>query len=210
MAGFERHIREAIELNRRRAPLYAAASQGASRPISRGLVRAERVLLPFARWLDRRALRYDRAGTPILDDLFVSMSTVPEFSARVPAYPPPRLSPDLRALRRSLRGRVSGIPDAEVTAALQREIDRLAAEPHYWCMLRHLLESLRRIAAFAPHHEAEARAAGLPSPLWIHRLLFRGHIAVLGAALRLDRRALPLQQRGIPILCRDLPPIPPP
>ena len=41
----------------------------------------------------------------------------------------------------------------------------------------------------------------------MHRLLLRLHLAGLPAAARLDAKAYPLQARGIPILCRDLPSI---
>ena len=55
MSAFERHLREAIALNRERAPKYAAISGGATRPISRALISAELALLPVARWFDAAA-----------------------------------------------------------------------------------------------------------------------------------------------------------
>src|SRR5215207_3680309 len=78
---FEHHLREAIALNRERAPRYAALSDGASRPISRGLIAAEYLLLPVARWFDRRAASYHRAGIPLLEDLFVPMALTPAFGS---------------------------------------------------------------------------------------------------------------------------------
>lgn len=206
---FERHIREAIELNRRRAPGYAEASAGVSLRISNSLVRREQILLPFARWLDRRGRRYARAGVPILEELFVSMDGAPPFSSHVAPMPPEVVPPAPRHLARRLRRAraQAGFPAA--ADLLERELEGLAADPGYWCMLRHMLESALRISTLAESHEARARRAGLPSPLWIHRLLFRLHLAALPGAARLDARALPLQRQGIPILSRDLPPIPP-
>lgn len=56
--AFERHLREAIGLNESRAGFYASMSAGASLAVTRRLVRIERMLLPFAHWMDRRASKY--------------------------------------------------------------------------------------------------------------------------------------------------------
>ncbi len=206
--AFERHLREAIELNRRRAPLYAAASAGASLGLSRRLIRWEIALLPFARWLDGRAERYRRGNIGLLDDLFVPMSDVLPFLARgdssIPSLPPPNPRAVARPLRRAVRER--GLPAA--IPLIDAELERLANDPGCWCMLRHLLESARRVSYYSTSHAERARQAGLPSPGWMHRLLFRLHLLGLPPATRLDIRALALQREGIPILCRDLPPIP--
>jgi hypothetical protein len=205
---FERHIREAIELNRRRAPLYAEASAGVSLSLSRKLIRRERMLIPLARWLDRRDARYAAAGVPVLDELFVSMEGAPEFLPRVPAVPPTTRPAPARALAAALRGAWRRGGYAAAAAAIERELEGLAADPAYWCMRRHMLESALRLCLAEPRHVAAARVAGLPSPGWMHRLLLRLHLAGLPAAARLDAEAHPLQARGIPILCRDLPSIP--
>jgi hypothetical protein len=53
-----------------------------------------------------------------------------------------------------------------------------------------------------------ARERGMPSPEPLLSILLRAHLWGLGPAGALDRRARPIQQRGIPILVQDLPPIP--
>lgn len=206
---FERHIREAIELNRRRAPLYAETSAGVSLVISRRLIRRERFILPLARWLDRRAEPYERMGIPIMGEIFVDMASAPAYSSRQ-SFPPPHLSSPLpAALARRLRRTYSAEGFPGTTRMLHAEVERLDADRGYWCMTRHLLESARRVCSCAERHRLAAAGAGMPSPEWMHRLLLRLHLAALGDAARLDTRALPLQRDGIPILCRDLPPIPP-
>ena len=101
--GFERHIREAIDLNQHRAPLYAEASGGLSLVVSRGLIRRERALLPLARWLDRRAERYHRAGIPLMDELFVPMSGALPSLARTDPSTPTLPRPAGRELARRVR-----------------------------------------------------------------------------------------------------------
>jgi len=210
MGPFEKHLREAIELNRARAPFYAALSGGASRAISRRLIRFERLLLPLARWLDHRATPYHRAGIPLLEALFMPMGTAPLFvpHRRVVAATGGRRPVAAEVSRRIRDGyRREGFDGARL--ALEKELDVLSEQPCFDCMLRHLLESARRLAQVAPLHAEQARQQGLASPLWISTLLLRLHWRALKAVLRLDRRARPLQESGLAILFQDVPSIPP-
>jgi hypothetical protein len=43
----------------------------------------------------------------------------------------------------------------------------------------------------------------------LSRLVLRLHLFTLGDAAKLDALAAPIQARGIPILCQDVPPIAP-
>jgi hypothetical protein len=205
---FERHLREALELNRRRAPLYADLTGGQSLPVSRGLIRTERFLLPVARWFDRRAEPYHLAGIPLLEEAFVSMDRTPEYLPyRQPSSTRPLLRPHGGRIARQVRRgyRRKGFPGAAAT--LEHHLGLLAAEPSYHCMLRHLLESALRIALLAPEHDRLARERGLRSPLWISSLLLRLHLWGCGSSVRLDARAAPLQARGIAMIGQDVPPV---
>jgi hypothetical protein len=207
---FEHHLREAIALNRARAPRYAALSAGASRPISRGLIAAEYLLLPVARWFDHQAAPYHRAGIPLLEDLFVPMDRAPAFgSIHLVSGDGPRgsaVSPAATRRRVSRAYREGAFAGA--ASALAHELSALAGAPHTDCLVRHLLESALRLATLAPHHIARCAEHGLPSPAPLLARLLGMHLWGLTSAAALDRRARPLQLRGIPILAQDLPPIP--
>jgi hypothetical protein len=212
MGPFEEHLREAIALNRLRAPLYAEATGGASTAISRMLISSEILLLPFARWVDGRAEPFHRHGVPVLHDIFEPMSKLPPFVLKRPsasgveirAVPRFRGAATRRDALRALAG--GGIPAAE--AVLQRDLEAIAPFPGVLCMTRHLLESAIRICAVAPSHVESTLRAGLPSPLRIHRLLLRSHLIGLEFGMLLDRRATPIQQAGVAIICQDVPSIP--
>jgi hypothetical protein len=207
---FEEHLREAIALNTARAPLYAALSAGRSRGISRTLLWSEHALLPVALWFDRRAEPYHRAGIPLLHDVFVSMEGTPAFlPRRGPVPAPPLLRPDARATGRDVARAFRAAGFGGAAAALDRHLGVLEEEPEFHCMLRHLLESMRRIALVAPGLHRLAGRRGLDSPVPLLSRLLRIHLWGSGAAGRLDRLALPLQAEGLPILRRDVPPIPP-
>jgi hypothetical protein len=209
----ERHMREAAALNKARMPLYDSLTDGRSRGISRRLIWTERLAIPAAWWVDWRARQFQREGIRIVCDDFVPMARTPAFRARA-AQPPQPLSAfvpaDARRIRRGVDRalRRGGFPAA--SQALTRELRSLERTPAYHCMLRHLLESALRISSQAPRYAAEAQARGLlASPAELSRTMLDLHLAVLADAARLDRRAAPLQAEGIPILCQDVPPIPP-
>lgn len=211
MGPFERHLRDAIALNLARAPRYAALSGGESLPISRRLVLAERALIPVAWWFDRWAAPYHAAGVPLLEDVFVPMEGAPAFAVESPR--PAGVVSEALGTETSVavRARVLAAYRARgfegAAEALEAEIAALG-DPARDCLLRHLLESARRLAILAPEHIQRARERGLASPHGRLALLLRLHLRGFGAAARLDARARPLQSRGIAILAQDLPPIP--
>jgi hypothetical protein len=209
----ERHLREAAAINKERMPLYDALTGGRSRGISRRLIWTERLGIPVAWYVDWRARELQRAGIPIVCDDFVPMAHTPVFRERA-AGPPPPLSAfvpaDARRIRRAVERARRGGGWTAASEALSAELARLETVPGYHCMLRHLLESALRISNQAPRYAAQARALGLDaSPEGLSRTLLDLHLSLLGDAVKLDRRAAPLQAEGIPIICQDVPPIPP-
>lgn len=209
--AFEHHLREAIALNRDRAPRYAELTAGRSRRVSRALIASELVLLPVARWFDRRAAPYEQAGVPLMSSLFVPMAGAAPFAPHRPVVQgrgAPR--PNVTAIRRRAVAAFADGSFAAAAAVLDAELGRLDANPATDCMVRHLLESARRIAVLAPVHADAARGAGLRDPLPLLGQLLRMHLWGLASGAMLDRWARPLQLEGIPILAQDLPPIPVP
>ncbi|HEX7241650.1 MAG TPA: hypothetical protein VF263_15330 [Longimicrobiaceae bacterium] len=209
--SFAGHLEEAVRLNRERMPLYSRLTGGASEAVSRRLIRWETWALPVARWVDRRARPFHAAGVPVVEAAFVPMADAPEFRERSPDPPLPLSAfrpASGRRVRRELRRALSRGGFAGVAEALRRELAALEAAPCYHCMLRHLLESMLRIAVLAPAHAARAAGRGTRSPDGLSRLLLRLHLLALPDAAKLDALAAPIQARGVPILCRDVPPIP--
>lgn len=157
---FEQHLREAIALNRARAPLYAALTDRTSLGVSRKLLCAQHLSLPMARWLDHKAAPYHRAGIPLLEQVFVSMHDAPSFAFPAPVtsladYGPPMAG----SIRRRVRDAYCRSGFAGASRMLELEIAALSRRPCFDCMLRHLLESALRASNLAPLHAAQARRA---------------------------------------------------
>lgn len=209
---FRAHLEEAIALNERRRPLYSALSQGRSEAVSDTLISSERMSLLFADQVDTGAATLQAAGVTIVCDEFIPMSEAPEFQERFDFEPAPLA--DLRAVDgQALTEQLQTAFDEGGFAALSELCDSVLADYEspraYNCMLRHMLESLRRIADYAPVHAAQARELGLQGALELSDTMVRLHLVALAAAATLDEQAAPLQAEGLPIICRDVPHIPP-
>lgn len=205
---FEAHIREALELNRERAAWYAALTNGGSNVVFRRYLLAERAVLPAAAWFDRRSARYHSAGVPLLTSVFVTMQTVPALAGAAAPRTDAGAAPNVRRIVRELRSAFRDEGFEGLARAADESVQALADRPWRDCMLRHQLESLRRLGNVSPRNVAHAMELGLPSPGPLLRRFVRFHLQGVRFARWIDRPALPLQLRGIPILENDLPHIP--
>ncbi len=205
------HLREAVAQNRARMPLYAEASNGESERVSKLLIGLEEASIVVAARVDEPSAVYHAAGIPIVCDGVVPMSWTPPFVAVSLRSVNDTFTPlNGEAVAADLRDALAkGGPDA-VAALAHQWIGRLASTPHRHCLVRHVLESVARIALLAEDHERLARRRKLPSPAGIDDDLLRAHLSGLGVSAYLDEQAAPIQARGVPILCNDVPTIPMP
>lgn len=212
--GFARHLREAIALNQARRPLYEARTRGESAALSRRLVLYERLLLPWAWWMDRRARRWNERGVMIVAADFVSMTHVRDAAAA-----PPRAGRASEARLEALdarlatfRGDVKRACDAgrfdevaRLSVALLREVeDAEAREGCSYAMTRHVVEQVGYAALNAITWRAQSggETDGLARRfIWGLRL---GTSSCVG----LDRRAQALHALGAGIIVNDVPDIP--
>jgi hypothetical protein len=210
---FREHLREAIAINKARRPLYARLSNFHSNEISDRLIAGEQ-LAKLASYLfhnfDAQAERYQEKGINIVCDEFVSMSLTPKFQA-YGSLPHPDLirfqELDPYILRRSLvRAIDDGYP--QTVAAAKHWIGVIEkSDARFYCMTRHLLESVGRIAKLAPSHIRKAKKLGMDSPAHLSDSMISSHLLMLPESVALDTLAAPIQAQGIQILCQDVPPI---
>lgn len=204
------HFRDAIRLNQARRPLYAELSGGESLAVSRRLILFEKAALPAALAIDALAHRFQRAGVPVVSLDLVPMADVPAFAESGPSQPLSDFTPvDGRTVARRLRAALRAGGFAGVSRAVFIELARLEGQPRFHALLRHMLESIRRVANLAPCHERLARSLKVGSTRTLSRMMLESHFLVLGESCRIDVLAAPVQARGLPIVAQDVPPIPP-
>lgn len=199
---FTSHLDEAIVLNTERLPLYSKLTDGKSEVVSNTLIKYEKLSKAPGMYLDFRAKKFQKKGIPILCEDFVPIKLVPGFKSFEKPYPEsaPQYPLDLERVVRDLRA----AGDFETVASLAIDhIETLSKFPTYFCMTRHVLESIARSARLAPGFVL--KDAGVEGLAWKNIYLqFRG----LSLSKRLDEMALPIQEMGVPILCNDVPLIP--
>lgn len=209
---FRNHLREAIGINKQRAPLYSALTNGRSDEISSELIAGERLAV-FGSYLfynfDQMAETFQKNGIGIVCDEFVSMNLVPGFQGRnferphianFKPFDPLRIQLDLM---KALQTDFNEVRD--VASHYIEEIDSI--EPRFNCMTKHLLASVARIAWLASEHIQAANRLRLDSPESLSRSMISSHFSMIKSAARLDELAAPIQADGVAIICQDVPPI---
>ncbi|MBH24590.1 MAG: hypothetical protein CMH57_09090 [Myxococcales bacterium] len=211
---FTLHMREAIALNRARAPLYAERTHGASRWLSRMLVASEIACLPLARYFDHAARPFNAAGVGVVADDFVSMSLAGD-PTRPPRYTGRAERRQVKALRRDVatytrdarrllrQGDFRGVARLTATAIEGVEAHEARCGAHF-AMTIHLMESVGRAAANAPRHMDASGGASEG----LSRRLVGVQLWCVSSGVPLDRRAQRSHALGVGILVNDVPPIP--
>lgn len=75
----------------------------------------------------------------------------------------------------------------------------------YYCMLKHLLETVKTMASNTPAYIEKAQQENIKSPARLMLSLIKEQLKAIKLILPLDRWAGPLQEKGISILCSDVP-----
>ncbi len=212
---FENHIQEALVSNTERRAKYQKDGGGMSSYIlsTRWILIEKIALLAGNNYykFDQRAEPFQKNGINILCDEFVDMSLTPAYKLDEKDEAPlleGYVKPNGTEMMAKLSKAYQEQSYKGLFSATLEELKVLNKEPKFNCMVRHLLESLARVTALAPGHERKALALALPSPKSISEDLVKTHIDGIGISIRLDSTASSLQSRGLPIICRDVPPVP--
>ena len=204
---FYDHVKDAIVLNKIRKPLYAKASQRKSLKISRYLILWERLILFKAKKYDSYAERFQELGIPFMCEDFVDMALTPEYIPNASEIPRPYLkskAPKAKAIKSILKASLQeGFYSFKKVTEL--EISKLKFNSYYDCLLRHLLESLRRTADLAPRYLKKTPVESRARLNKLLRKYLKLQIFGISQAVFIDKKARSLQSKGIPILCNDVP-----
>jgi hypothetical protein len=211
MNYMSQHLHEAIEINQMRSPRYAKLSDNRSRKISRALILTERLSLLTSYPLDNIAKYWQKRKVPVMVHEFIPMEKTPVFkdcfddtngiTENFIAFDTKNAQSDLLTFfkKRDYKS---------LSQLCNQFIDELSEMPKHHCMVRHILESVRRASHLLPRHIEKAKELEVKSPrAFCHYLLYNQIIIINNSAL-FDRWAHPLQKDGIPILYQDVPYIP--
>lgn len=205
------HVHEAMILNEARKPLYAKLTDGRSLQVSEALIAYEEKLILKARFADLVALPFQWAGIPIVCEDYISMKQTPEFKSQFASGVPSLQSfvpVNAEDYVKALEPLAKAGDFKKVSETAHEKVLELEKEPRFNCMVRHFLESMRRVAGLAEKQDQKSRASLGIGTSYISRKMLEGHLEDLQTAAVLDKMAAPLQAAGVPILCQDVPYIP--
>lgn len=213
---FNKHFLESIQLNQTRKPLYLRRSASASNGISSRIVWMEKAALMLGNFskkyrFDERDAVYRQANMSIVCESLVPISKTPEFkdsysdgvaplATSYTLFSATTARDDLQIALN--KGGYVGLKEEALARA--RGVGTLKTN----CLVRHVLRSIARTASLAPNQIALATEKGLPGPDLLIRDLISFQLLALSFGNWLDESALKVQEKGIPILCQDLPEVP--
>lgn len=208
MQEFRRHLIDAIRRSTARKPRYAALTNDESLPISIQLIVWEKLAIPVAWYFDHMGDRYQRQGIPFIRAEMVEGRDIPPFAETYPPgipYWEPAKRYSMNSLARSIRRATRAKDFERVFQLCEFALLDLSTQVHVNCCVRHLLESVRRVATLVEHHERQCSQLGIKPPTTYSQQLIMAHLWVMEQAEDLDRRAAVIQNAGVPILFQDLP-----
>lgn len=210
---FHEHVKEGRALNFERKYQYATWAQevelrSKSKLVSNALMALESIILPVARIYDFKARKYE--GTGLFCDEFIPISETPDFNTIYAQIPNGSFNPNLPFIASYESIVESSVRKKDWARIREMSLWAIAEFPfkETHCLTRHFVESLGRIAALAPRHIRHARERGLKDPSDLIASMIHFHITGIGYAQKIDKLAAPLQYKGIPIVCNDVPFIP--
>lgn len=208
-----KHIHEAMVLNKQRKPLYSELSQGLSERISDKMIAMEYQLIALSPFADAWAVPFQAAGISIVCEDLVPMEQTPDFTTENPEGMDSVINfhpPDIKYIQENLLIFFESKEYLKMAEVADQNVKNLDHNPRYNCMVKHILESIRRMAALTPKHAEKSKKILPVSTELLSRVLLKNHIKLLATAAKLDQLAAPLQAAALPIICQDVPYIPMP
>ena len=208
------HIKEAMEINKERRERYSALTKGKSRTLSNFLIASEKLSLIPVKMQELKALPFNMKGIDILCKEVISMEKTPPFKSKVSLKNFPKTEKFRRRgvgkLVKDLYGAYKKRDFKMASILLRKEMKGLEKFPGMYCMHRHVIESMLRASNYGPIHQKKARSLDLDAKevgevSWNFIL---SQIITFPLAYQIDKMAFPFQQKGIPIICQDVPYIP--
>ncbi len=201
---FREHVQESIVLNTQRKKLYRGLTEGQSDRIFTTLIASEVLTLAPATVFDLKARRFQRQGMDLLCHELMSMQRVPDFGEPVAVTDRFR-EVNWKFYKTRLEIAVRNRNAKSLRTICVDAMAELRDMPKYYCMLRHLFESIYRFGFFLPLRSEEAKKLGIDSPEPLLLDIVRLHLLGLEGSNRLDLWCHPIQEAGVPILFSELP-----
>lgn len=150
--GFCKHFEEASEINKKRRIYYSEKTKGKSKCVSNIMTGFEKFLYPVAYYFDKRAVKYNNQGIPIIKNDFISLknikpeNTEPEYFEIITNKELKKLAKTLFKLRRNLRRLLKNFDFERVCKEIAKTIIMISKTEKkcnsHLAVIKHILESV--------------------------------------------------------------------
>jgi len=210
MQEFTKHIKEAIQLNSSRLEKYAQLTDNKSVKYSMRLIKYEKLILLSAPLVDLIGDRFQKKGLPFISEEFVDMNLVKDFSPTFPEsinYQQKLRKLDFSVYLKPLKAAYTRRSYADVLQFSQLLLVELQSQAHVYCMTRHIIESIHRIAFLIPLHQEKSKILGIKGPEFYSWILINSHLKLVKLSVNFDEELAFIQESGVPFIWQDLPSI---
>lgn len=206
-----KHLKDALKLNKKRAPLYAELTNGESLKLSYELMAMESLALLLVGHLDYAAKPYIEAGVGLFDEDLIDMKKTPEY---LPHFednlaPTQKIEIETKLLMKKW---IKKIKKDDLQALYQDAVLLLKIgdlkETNQNCLTRHFVESIARSLKNIEGHREKATSLGLEDPKEILISFLKIQVRSLPWAQSIDKKAFDIQKMNVPLFCRDVPHVP--
>lgn len=203
---FSEHILESIHINKERKKYYAKLTDDKSDRIFNLLIGYEYLTLVPAKYFDILARPFHKKKMDLFCHEFMSMNEAPDFDPNYRIYPTHDFYEfPWKYYKKEISKAIKADDIEKVRKLSLWAIIELSDMPQYYCMTRHLMESVYRFAHFIPIREKEAKELGIKSPRKIMKNVISAHLLGFRDTYKIDQWSQPIQKEGIPLLCSELP-----
>ena len=203
---FREHILESIAINKERKFAYSQLTEGKSDRIFNLLIGSEYLTLVPATYFDLKARKFQKNGSSLFCQEFMSMNRVGEFEADKLVVPEKKREDfDWKFHKTNLERAFDSRSSDLVRHAAIGALLELKKQPQYYCLTRHMFESIYRFAYFIPLREQEAAELKINPPTNLLFEVIGLHLMGLAGSYEIDEWSGPIQESGIPLLCSEFP-----
>lgn len=213
--SFHKHLKEAIKINQARRQYYAQQTKGYSKSLSNRLIFFEKILLPVATQIEKKAEKFNKQGIPIIQEDFISMKQIKPVETP-PIYTNIAPKETAKTIQRHLNNYKKKCKNAlkqnnlqniiEASQTIFHQIEQIE-ETHqcHFAMTKHLIESLGYQAIQGKKYNQQSKGTTLKLSKQMIHLHLMGISFLL---LSFDKKAQKCHQLGIGIILNDVPTIP--
>ena len=213
--SFHKHLKEAIKTNQARRQYYAQQTKGYSKSLSNQLIFFEKILLPIATQIERKAQKFNQQGIPIIQEDFSSMTQIKAVETP-PIYTNIATKETAKTIQNHLNTYKKKCKNAlaqndlkniiKFSQTIHHQIEEIEenAQCHF-AMTKHLIESLGYQAIQGEKYNKQSKGTTIKlSKKMIHLHLMGINFLLLS----FDKKAQKCHQLGIGIIVNDIPTIP--